>query len=163
MARDPRHDILFEPVKIGPKTLRNRFYQVPHCTGFGVEKPWSQARHRALKAEGGWAAVCTEYAAVSPESDETPYVSARIWDDHDVRMLALMCDEAHEHGALAGIELGHTGVQAENSESRLPAVGPSQIASDFAVGVIPKAMTRRDIRKLAADWATAARRSRDAG
>ena len=33
IARDPRHDILFEPVRIGPKTLRNRFYQVPHCTG----------------------------------------------------------------------------------------------------------------------------------
>ena len=61
MGRDPRHDILFEPVRIGPKTLRNRFYQVPHCTGFGVEKPWSQARHRGVKAEGGWAAVCTEY------------------------------------------------------------------------------------------------------
>jgi dimethylamine/trimethylamine dehydrogenase len=60
MARDPRHDILFEPVQIGPKTLRNRFYQVPHCTGFGSEKPLSQARFRGMKAEGGWAAVCTE-------------------------------------------------------------------------------------------------------
>jgi 2,4-dienoyl-CoA reductase-like NADH-dependent reductase (Old Yellow Enzyme family) len=30
MARDPRHDNLFEPIQIGPKTLRNRFYQVPH-------------------------------------------------------------------------------------------------------------------------------------
>ena len=30
MARDPRHDILFEPVQIGCKTLRNRFYQSPH-------------------------------------------------------------------------------------------------------------------------------------
>jgi dimethylamine/trimethylamine dehydrogenase len=163
MPRDPRHDILFEPVRIGPRTLRNRFYQVPHCTGFGVEKPWSQARHRAVKAEGGWAAVCTEYAAVNAESDETPYVSARIWDDHDLRMLARMCDEAHEHGSLAGIELGHTGVQAENSESRLPSAGPSQLASDFATGVVPKAMTKRDIRRLVDDWAIAARRSRDAG
>ncbi len=33
VSREPRHDILFEPVRIGPKTLRNRFYQVPHCTG----------------------------------------------------------------------------------------------------------------------------------
>ena len=47
MPRDPRHDILFEPVQIGPKTLRNRFYQVPHCTGFGSEKP---ARRRASGA-----------------------------------------------------------------------------------------------------------------
>jgi dimethylamine/trimethylamine dehydrogenase len=57
---DPNHEILFEPVQIGPKTLRNRFYQVPHCSGFGTEKPWTQAAHRAVKAEGGWAAVCTE-------------------------------------------------------------------------------------------------------
>lgn len=33
MSRDPRYDILFEPVKIGPVTARNRFYQVPHCNG----------------------------------------------------------------------------------------------------------------------------------
>lgn len=53
-GRDPQHDILFEPVTIGPKVLRNRFYQVPHCTGFGGDKPWSQAHHRAMKAEGGY-------------------------------------------------------------------------------------------------------------
>ena len=33
--RDPRYDILFEPLKIGPLTAKNRFYQVPHCTGMG--------------------------------------------------------------------------------------------------------------------------------
>ena len=66
VSREPRHDILFEPVRIGPKTLRNRFYQVPHCTGFGVEKPWTQAAFRGMKAEGGWAAVCTEYCSISP-------------------------------------------------------------------------------------------------
>ncbi|HEY3613747.1 MAG TPA: FAD-binding protein [Gaiellales bacterium] len=163
MARDPRHDILFEPLQIGPKTLRNRFYQVPHCTGFGVEKPWSQARHRAVKAEGGWAAVNTEYCTINAESDETPYVSARMWDDGDLQVLRATCDEAHRHGALAGIELSHTGAHGENSESRLPAAAPSQIASDFATGLVPRAMTARDIRRVQADWARAAQRSRDAG
>src|SRR3954452_6796951 len=163
MPCDPRHEILFEPVRMGPKTLRNRFYQVPHCTGFGVQKPWSQARHRAVKAHGGWAAVCTEYCTVSPDSDETPYVSARMWDDHDVRMLSITAEQAHELGALAGIELSHTGVHGENSESRLPAAAPSQIASDFAVGVVPMAMTKRDIRRVQDAWVAAARRSRTAG
>ena len=163
MGRDPRHDILFEPVRIGPKTLRNRFYQVPHCTGFGTEKPWSQARHRAVKAEGGWAAINTEYCTINAESDETPYVSARMWDEGDVKVLAATCDEAHRHGALAGIELSHTGAHGENSESRLPAAAPSQIASDFATGLVPRAMTARDIRRVQADWAVAAERSRSAG
>ena len=35
MPRDPRYDILFEPLKIGPVTAPNRFYQVPHCNGMG--------------------------------------------------------------------------------------------------------------------------------
>ena len=33
--RDPTFDCLFEPIRIGPVTARNRFYQVPHCSGMG--------------------------------------------------------------------------------------------------------------------------------
>jgi dimethylamine/trimethylamine dehydrogenase len=150
-SRDPRHDVLFEPVRIGPKTLRNRFYQVPHCTGFGVEKPWSQAAHRAVKAEGGWAAVCTEYCTVSPDADETPYISARMWDDHDLRHLAILCDAVHAHGALAGIELSHSGAHGENCETRLPPPAPSQIASDFS-NITPKRMEKLDIDRIVSDW-----------
>ncbi len=28
MARNPKHDVLFEPIQIGPKTMKNRFYQI---------------------------------------------------------------------------------------------------------------------------------------
>jgi dimethylamine/trimethylamine dehydrogenase len=163
MPREPRHDILFEPVKIGPKTLRNRFYQVPHCTGFGVEKPWTQAAFRGMKAEGGWAAVCTEYCSISPESDETPYVSARLWDDEDMRALSLMTAKAHEHGSLAGVELWHGGVYAESREARLPQLAPSQIGSDLESVVVPKRMDRDDIRRAQAQWVAAAKRARAAG
>ena len=30
---NPNYEILFEPVKIGPVTAPNRFYQVPHANG----------------------------------------------------------------------------------------------------------------------------------
>ncbi len=163
MSRLERHDILFEPVKIGPKTLRNRFYQVPHCTGFGVEKPWTQAAFRGMKAEGGWAAVCTEYCSISPESDETPYVSARLWDDEDMRALQLMTAKAHEHGSLAGVELWHGGVYAEGRESRLAQLAPSQIQSDLDSVVVPKEMSHDDIKRVQAQWVEAALRARTAG
>ncbi len=163
MPRLPRHDILFEPVQIGCRTLRNRFYQVPHCTGFGVEKPWTQAAFRGMKAEGGWAAVCTEYCSISAETDEAPYVSARLWDDEDVRALRLMTAEAHRHGALAGVELWHGGLYAEARESRLPPLAPSQLSSDFDGITVPRAMSVADIRRVQAEWVAAARRARDAG
>lgn len=136
---------------------------MPHCTGFGVEKPWTQAAFRGMKAEGGWAAVCTEYCSISPESDETPYVSARLWDDEDMAALSLMTDAAHAHGALAGVELWHGGVYAEARESRLPQLAPSQIASDLDSVVVPREMTLDDIRRVQGEWVAAARRARSAG
>ena len=66
--RDPRYDILFEPVQIGPVTTKNRFYQVPHCNGRGYGKPQSLAAMRGVKAEGGWGVVCTEEIEISPFS-----------------------------------------------------------------------------------------------
>ena len=119
MPRDPRHDILFEPVEIGPKTLRNRFYQVPHCTGFGIGKPSSQAHHRAMKAEGGWAAVCTEYAAVSPDSDEAPYAGA-VWDDGDCAPHRLMAEQAHAPARWPASSCSTAACTAHNADSRLP-------------------------------------------
>ena len=150
---DPNHEILFEPVRIGPKTLRNRFYQVPHCSGFGTEKPWTQAAHRGVKAEGGWAAVCTEYAPFSPDSDDAPLISARFWDEDDVRALRLMTDAAHEHGALAGLELYHGGAHTPNRQNAA-AIDRAQPAgaSDLDADVVPKAMELADIERVRRGW-----------
>ncbi len=57
--RDPRFDILFEPVRIGPVVAKNRFYQPPHCNGMGSWRPQAHAAMRGVKAEGGWAVVNT--------------------------------------------------------------------------------------------------------
>jgi len=161
--RDPRHDVLFEPVTIGPKVLRNRFFQVPHCCGFGDVKPFSQAEHRAVKAEGGWAAVCTEYAPVSPDSDESPWASARMWDDDDAANLALVAERAHDYGSLAGIELHHSGAHGSCGESRLVQLAPSQLASDLLPHIVPKAMELADIARVRREWGRAARAAGDAG
>ncbi|MCC5957608.1 MAG: NADH:flavin oxidoreductase, partial [Natronohydrobacter sp.] len=79
MARDPRYDILFEPLKIGPVTAKNRFYQVPHCTGMGYLRPQMLNAMRAVKAEGGWGVICTEYCSIHPTSDDLTHASASLW------------------------------------------------------------------------------------
>ena len=43
MPRDPKYDPLFEPIKLGPKTMKNRFYQTPQCNGAGSDQPGAQA------------------------------------------------------------------------------------------------------------------------
>ena len=163
MAADPKYDILFEPIQIGPKVMKNRFYQVPHCNGFGSEKPMNQAYFRAMKAEGGYGGVCTEYCSISPESDDTHRVSARLWDDDDVKNLSVMCDMLHEHGALAACELWYGGPHAPCMESRCVPRGPSQIPSDFEHLTYCIEMDKDDIREVQQMYVDAAKRARAAG
>src|SRR2546429_2631695 len=163
MARNPKHDILFEPIQIGPKVMKNRFYQIPHCNGFGSERPLSQAYFRAVKAEGGYAACCTEYCSISPESDDTHRVSARIWDGGDIRNLSIMCEMLHQHGALAACELWYGGPHAPCMESRCVPRGPSQIPSDFEYLTYAKEMDKDDIREVQQMYVDAAKRAREAG
>ena len=103
MTRDSRFDILFEPIAIGPVTAKNRFYQVPHCSGMGSRHPRSDAVMRGVKAQGGWGVVCTQECEIHHNGDISPTNEARLWDDEDLPALELMVDAVHEHGALAGI------------------------------------------------------------
>jgi dimethylamine/trimethylamine dehydrogenase len=165
MARDPKHDILFEPVKIGPKTLRNRFWQTSHCAGPGTERPGAQAHLRGMKAEGGWGAVFTEYCSIHPESDEYPYISARIWDQGDVINLGYMCDVAHRHGSLAGIQLWYSGGNAPSLESREFGRSPSQWLSPLLATrqVYGYEMDEFDIRSVINMYVEAGKRAEQAG
>ena len=161
--RDARYDILFEPVRIGPKTAQNRFYQVPHCAGGGSDRPGFQAQMRGVKAQGGWAVVCTEYCSIHPSSDDTPLISARLWDDDDVANLAVMCDRVHEYGSLAGVELWHGGIHPMNGESRDVRSGPYQMASDMHPSNYARHMDLDDIRRMQGWYVDAAVRARTAG
>ncbi len=122
MTRDPRHDILFEPVRIGPRVARNRFYQVPHCNGLGHRAPRALAAMRAAKAEGGWAVVCTEEVEVHPAAEVSPSIEGRIWSDADIPAHEGMVQAVQAHGALAGIELVFPTPRA-NHDSRLVPMG----------------------------------------
>jgi dimethylamine/trimethylamine dehydrogenase len=163
MARNPRHDILFEPIEIGPHVLRNRFFQVPHCTGFGTDFPGSQARFRAVKAEGGWAAVCTEICSVHPEADRAPQALARIWDDDDLSNLELLCEQAHAEGALVGLELFHPGPHVEGSLSREAPGAPTELPSDAYPLTYPREMSIAEIEEVQGFYASAAERARAVG
>jgi len=163
MARDPRYDVLFEPVRIGPVTTRNRFYQVPHCSGMGYRRPQTLAAMRGVKAEGGWGVVCTEYCSIHPTSDDDPYPTASLWDDEDVRSLALMVEKVHAHGSLAGVELWHGGRGAANSYSREVPLGVSSRSLEPNEPIQSRAMDKADIREFRRWHVEAAKRAQRAG
>lgn len=161
--RDPRYDILFEPVQIGPVRMKNRFYQVPHCNGMGHVYPKTLARMRGIKAEGGWAAVCTEEVEISPLSEIAPHHEGRIWEDRDIPALRLMTDAVHEHGALAGIELMFNGYATPNRYSREVPIAPSPLPVRSRDPIQARYATKQDIADVRRWHRQAAIRARDAG
>ena len=162
--RDTRYDILFEPVKIGPVTAPNRFYQVPHCNGMGRMFPDSMIAMRGMKAEGGWGIVTTEQCDFHPTGDVQPFTETSMWDDGDVPYLAAMVDAVHEHGALAGIELVHNGQDSGCLYSREVPIGPEHRPVTWHQHPIQaRAMSRDDIRDYRRWHRKAALRAREAG
>ena len=159
---DP-YSILFEPVKIGPVTAKNRFYQVPHCTGMGHLHPQAEAALRRIKAEGGWGVVCNQETEIHPTSDLSPFPEHRLWDDNDVPPLQLLTEAIHEAGSLAGIELAHNGYHVANQVTRAPILAPSDAVVHGLSPRQARAMDKSDIRVFRQWHRDAARRARDAG
>ena len=168
VTRDPRYDILFEPVRIGPVTAPNRFYQVPHASSTGVDMPNTRKGLRAIRAEGGWGVVCTGYCSIHPSSDDSPLRYSRLWDDEDVKNLAMMVDAVHEHGALAGVELFYGSSLTANRTTREMPLSPSGLPrlQPGGRGHFPlhtRAMDKDDIRNLRTWQVDAAKRAKSAG
>ena len=165
MPRDPRHDILFTPLQIGPKTAKNRFYQVPHCNGGGYRDPSAVVEMRRTKAEGGWGVIFTEQTEIHPTSEITPFIEQRLWEDKDIPALARMADAMKSHGALAGIQLAYSGINGPNLYSReVPlAVTGGPILTFTSDPVQARTMDKEDIRDLRRWFRNAFRRSQQAG
>ena len=148
-----RYKILFESVKIGPKTAKNRFYQVPHAMGSGNDMPNTRAAQRGIKAEGGWGVVNTGYCSIHPSSDDRPLPFARLWSEKDIASHVPMIEAVHEHDALAGIEFFHGGAYTANRHSRMPPISPSGIQQKVSELMdmhltAPKVMDKKDIKDL---------------
>ena len=168
MSRNPRYDVLFEPVSIGPVRAPNRFYCTPHALGTGQQMPNTRAAMREVRAEGGWGVVNTGYCSIHPTSDDSPFPYCRLWDDQDIGVHALMVDAVHRHGALAGVELWHGTGATRNRLTRMPLLSASGISGNSTYPswmslAQPHPMDKKDIRAFRRWHVDAAKRARTAG
>ena len=164
-TRDSRYDILFEPMRIGPKVAKNRFYQVPQCNGGGYRDPSAVVEMRRTKAEGGWGVIFTEQTEIHPTSEITHFIEQHLWDDRDIPALARMAEAMKSHGALAGIQLAYSVINGPHLYSReVPlAVTGGPILTFTSDPVQARTMDREDIRDLRRWFRNAFRRSQMAG
>ena len=164
MARDPRYDILFTPIKIGPKIAKNRFYQVPHCNAMGYTEHHGDVAHRRMKAEGGWAVVCTEQCSIHPSSCAAPYGERRLWNDDYAEQLRGWVDTMHEYGVLAAVELVHNGTGFSNRKTKEVPLGPSPNMVHYNWDpIMGREMDKADIREFRRWQVDAAKRAVNVG
>ncbi len=164
--RQKAHDILFLPIGIGPVKSKNRFYQVPHCSGMGWQRPNTLSRMREVKAEGGWGVVCTEYCSIDPSSDDSSYPFARLWNKEDIKAHFKTTNKIHKHDSLAGVELWIGGNYVANLDSRIPPLGLSSrplTNPDVYHPYQSKKLDKTDIKNLRIWQKSAAKKAIEAG
>jgi len=148
------HPNLFQPLTVGPVQLRNRLIFGAHFTMFTEPNPvWGEpgffgrryGRYLADRARGGVAAVIAGETAVAPNTAYKMPNNANGWDPACVPHYVALTDQVHEHGALAFIQLTHSGAMMLGNWSKQVALAPSSVPDYFET---PKPMDRRDISEM---------------
>ncbi|UQY43567.1 NADH:flavin oxidoreductase/NADH oxidase [Mixta hanseatica] len=168
---------LFSPFSLKDVTLRNRIAVPPMCqytATDGLINDWHRVHYNGL-ARGGAGLVIVEATAVAPEGRITPGCLG-IWNDEQAEKLAQIARDIKAAGAVPGIQIAHAGRKASanrpwEGDDHIAAddgrgwetIAPSAVAFGANLPQVPKAMTLDDIARVREDFATAARRARDAG
>jgi 2,4-dienoyl-CoA reductase-like NADH-dependent reductase (Old Yellow Enzyme family) len=172
---------LFSPLTLKGVTLRNRIGMSPMTMYRSVDGKMNDYHlmYLGARAAGGFGLVFAEQIAIAPEG-RTSVHCAGIYDDDQIRGHARVTSMIKNMGAVAGIQLGHTGrngsevkpwVAGELGRQLPPdhpegwqVVGPSNVPYGFGKRIYPvHALTREQIRDVHRKYAEAARRSLEAG
>jgi 2,4-dienoyl-CoA reductase-like NADH-dependent reductase (Old Yellow Enzyme family) len=159
-----RWPTLFSPLRIGRRTVPNRFVSTPHATGWGHGGLLTrrEVEYHVRKAAGGTGLVMTfGSAAVDPDSAAS-YGSISLWDERNDDLLRELAERVHEHGALIMSQMTHMG---RRGNSLLSGVALKAV-SDLPESVhreVPAVFTEDELAVLAGRFGHAARRLMDLG
>lgn len=167
---------LFTPLTLKSVTLRNRIGVSPMCqysAEDGVMNDWHLV-HLGARAVGGAALVIAEATAVAPEGRITPG-DAGLWNDGQTEAFARVNRFVKQHGAVAGVQIGHAGRKAgaarpwdggdhlADGAGGWTPVAPSAVAFGDGLDRVPRELTAGDIGRLQGDFVAAAKRALAAG
>ncbi|WP_025270384.1 oxidoreductase [Hippea sp. KM1] len=155
---------MFDGVRLGNLTLKNRFVMAPVKTAYGNPKGEVNQLHLNFYkkvAEGEIALIITEPVAVLKSGREHPKQLC-IDEDYCVDELRKITDVIHQNGSLACLNLNHAGRAANPKASGQPPLAPTAIKCP-ATGQTPQELTKEQIKEIIKAFGEATRRAKEAG
>ena len=157
----PPQDAL-APARLGPLELRNRVLKAATFEGMcpgGLVSDELIAFHEAVAA-GGVGMSTVAYCAVSPEG--RTQADQLHWRPEVLPGLRRLTDAVHAAGAKVSAQIGHAGPVADSSSTGLRALSASRVFGPQALA-FARAADERDLERVIAAHASAARMARDVG
>ncbi|NOG69015.1 NADH:flavin oxidoreductase/NADH oxidase [Roseicella sp. DB1501] len=177
--------LLFTPLTLRGVTLKNRVVVAPmhqYAAERGFATDW-HLMNAGRYAAGGAGLVIMESTKVERRGCGT-LGDLGIWEDAHVPGLARCARFIREHGAVPGLQLGHSGRKARRfrpweggapltREAAVAALDPAsweawELVAPSALAApesdpLPRALSRAEIPEVIEHWGQAARRAREAG
>jgi 2,4-dienoyl-CoA reductase-like NADH-dependent reductase (Old Yellow Enzyme family) len=157
----------FEPLRLGPVTLPNRFVKAGTYEGMNLRNAPSAAlvQHHVEIARGGTGMSTLGYTAVHPDGRtfaEESWIAA-----DNVASFRALTDAVHAAGARVSLQLGHCGTMTRTAgRTQRKPLGPSKTLNLYGamVGALrTREMIPADMDAVAAQFVAAARHAADAG
>lgn len=149
---------LFTPFKVKELTLKNRIIMAPLYLGYansdGTVSPLLLEHYREMAGSGA-AMIVVEHTGVDPSGLGSPFM-LRIDDDRYISGLVELARIIQKEGALAVLQINHTGRYAYIPER----LAPSPVKTG---DVVPKEMTEQEIEETIQAFATGAKRVKEVG
>ncbi len=155
---------LLKPLRVGPKTVRNRVLvtgHVPRLAENNLPSDRYIAYHRA-RARGGAGLQITGAQGVHPTGTLGTAYSLQNLDDRIIPGYGRLAEAVHEEGGMILAQLAHSAATVKVSDIGRPLWAPSPVQSELARET-PHEMTVEEIAEMTAAFAAATGRAREGG
>ena len=159
-----KFNAMFQPIEIGPMTVKNRFVVPPMGNNFtntdGTMSEQSAAYYKE-RAKGGFGLITIEATVVHKGAKGGPRKPC-LYDDSTIESFRKVIDGCHAEGAKVSIQLQNAGPEGNAKNAGAPITAATSIPSVCGRD-IPKQLTTEEVYELIKGYGEAARRAMEAG
>ena len=151
-----KFNAMFQPIEIGPMTVKNRFVVPPMGNNFantdGTMSEQSAAYYKE-RAKGGFGLITIEATVVHKGAKGGPRKPC-LYDDSTIESFRKVIDGCHAEGAKVSIQLQNAGPEGNAKNAGAPIKAASSICTQCGRD-IPQTLTKEEIYHLVDGYADA--------